>query len=164
MSIVRCKVCLKEFYVKPSHQKLGWGKFCSRDCQWQAQLKGRYVNCFTCGKKIYKAPKALNRSKSGNFFCNKRCQTIWRNQVYVGEKSYNWKNGEKAYRQILKRSDRKMTCFNCKANDKRVLAVHHRDHNRSNNNLSNLIWLCYNCHFLVHHDIELNRKIMEALV
>lgn len=157
-------MCLKGFYVKPSQQKMGWGKFCSKDCQWKDQLKGRYVKCFTCDKEIYKAPKALNGSKSGKYFCNKRCQTLWRNQVYVEEKSYNWKNGEKAYRQILKRSGREMICFKCKLDDNRVLAVHHQDHNRKNNVLSNLIWLCYNCHFLVHHYKTIEQEVMEALV
>ncbi|MBI4281264.1 HNH endonuclease [Candidatus Uhrbacteria bacterium] len=32
----------------------------------------------------------------------------------------------------------------------RVLLVHHIDENRKNNVLSNLVWLCRNCHFLVH--------------
>lgn len=42
-------------------------------------------------------------------------------------------------------------CAKCKSTDKRILAVHHKDRNRQNNTVSNLVWLCHNCHFLVHH-------------
>lgn len=46
-------------------------------------------------------------------------------------------------------------CTLCKTEDSRILAVHHIDKNRRNNDLKNLIWLCHNCHFLVHHyDVE----------
>jgi predicted HNH restriction endonuclease len=31
-----------------------------------------------------------------------------------------------------------------------VLAVHHVDQNRTNNKVTNLAWLCHNCHHLVH--------------
>jgi 5-methylcytosine-specific restriction endonuclease McrA len=50
------------------------------------------------------------------------------------------------------RSDLPQYCGRCKLVDKRVLAVHHKDKNRENNALSNLMWLCHNCHYLVHHD------------
>lgn len=164
MPQVRCRICQKEFCIKPSHLKLGWGKYCSRNCVFKSQIKGKYVECFICGKDIYRALKLLTRSQSGKFFCTKSCQTIWRNQVYIGENSANWKTGESAYRNILKRSDREKICIICDINDERVLTAHHKDHDRSNNRLSNLTWLCFNCHYLVHHDKSLDKKIMEALV
>ncbi len=166
MPFVACKLCDKEFYIKPSHLKLGWGKYCSRSCQNKSQFNGKSVQCFVCGKEIYRSKAHLKRSSSGKYFCSKSCQTLWRNQVYVGENSRNWKTGEHAYRGILKRSDREIICYLCKITDERVIIAHHRDHNRNNNNLSNLTWLCLNCHFLVHHDKQLDGKIrnMEALV
>lgn len=160
MPQVNCRICKKEFYIKPSHLKYGWGKYCSRSCVFKSQLKGKWVECHICGKKIYRAPKSLIHSQSGNFFCNKSCQTIWRNQVYVEENSANWKNGEKAYRNILKRSNKKQICVLCRIADERVLVVHHIDHNRTNNKLGNLIWLCLNCHHLVHHDMNLEKLLL----
>jgi RNase P subunit RPR2 len=71
--------------------------------------------------------------------------------VYIKERHANWKNGEASYRHILKREDRKLVCEKCSTVDARVLAVHHKDKNRKNNKPENLIWLCHNCHFLVHH-------------
>ena len=157
MPEVNCKICKKGFYIKPSHQKLGWGKYCSRECVFKSQLRGKFVNCFICGKKIYRSLKAIDHSQSGKFFCTKSCQTLWRNQIYVGENSANWKNGEKAYRSILLRSNQNQACVLCKIDDLRILTAHHKDHNRTNNKLDNLMWLCLNCHYLVHHDKELDQ-------
>ena len=164
MPQVRCKICKKEFYIKPSHQKRGWGKYCSISCRTKSQFKGKTVKCFNCGKRIYRSLGQLRRSKSGEFFCNKSCQTHWRNKYFIEEKHANWKNGIRTYRNILERSGRKPFCALCKINDKRILTAHHKDRNRNNNKLSNLVWLCLNCHYLVHHHKDLHKKIMEALV
>ncbi len=147
-----CLECKNIFYAKPSHIKKGWGKYCSAICRNKGNLKGKIVNCSICNKKVYKSPLALKRSKSGKYFCNKQCQTIWRNEkVFIGENHKNWKYGESAYRRILIDSNIDRVCILCKTTDKRVLMIHHYDKNRKNNNLTNLIWLCSNCHYLVHH-------------
>lgn len=164
MSVVSCEICNKTFYIKPSHQKLGWGKFCSRKCQAESQLNGKFVRCLICNKSIYRSGNQIKRSKSGYHFCSKTCQTLWRNQYFIASRHVNWKYGESAYRNILKRSGRKSICIICKIKDERILTAHHIDKNRKNNRIDNLIWLCLNCHYLVHHDSELNKKTMEALV
>jgi hypothetical protein len=51
----------------------------------------------------------------------------------------------------------------CSTKDERVLAVHHIDHNRLNNKLDNLAWLCHNCHHLVHHDNVEKHRFLEKL-
>ena len=68
MPYVKCRKCNKEFYIKPSHQKLGFGKYCSVVCRPEGQKRGYEVNCNICEKKIWKSPKELKRSKSGLFF------------------------------------------------------------------------------------------------
>ena len=160
MPVVVCRICKKDFYVKPSHQKLGWGKYCSTSCRANAQFKGKFVECFVCGNSIYRSPKMMQRSKSGKHFCSKSCQTMWRNRVYTGENSTNWVNGESAYRRILIRSGKEPVCTLCKITDLRILNAHHLDHQRINNKVDNLIWLCLNCHYLVHHDKELEEKLI----
>lgn len=55
-------------------------------------------------------------------------------------------------------------CFRCRVSDIRVLAVHHADENRTNNGVENLIWLCHNCHYLIHHDILEKKRMMETMV
>lgn len=164
MPIVNCKICKKKFYAKPHWLKMGWGKYCSATCQHKAQLRGKFVNCSICGKKVWKAPKALSHSKSGKYFCGKSCQTLWRNQTYVGEKHPNWKGGRFVYKSIIKRSKKKKICVLCRTKDIRILAVHHLDKNKCNSKLENLVWLCHNCHFLVHHYPEIRRKLMGIVV
>ncbi len=150
MVIVTCRVCSKRFKVKPWHLRQGWGKCCSRRCRDEAQKKGRFVNCSTCGKKVWKMPKDLEHSKSGKFFCNKSCQTLWRNKVYSGPNHAFWSGGAKLYRKKLLESKKVSLCVLCGKRDIRVLQVHHKDGSRSNNDIGSLVWLCINCHHLVH--------------
>lgn len=152
MPQIQCCVCENSFYVKPNRLKKGWGKYCSKKCQYEGQKIGRHYPCATCSKKVYRNNRDLNKSKSNKFFCSKSCQAIWRNKdMYKGEYHVNWKGGSASYRSILSRTDIPQECLKCGCIDKRVLAVHHKDRNRNNNAVSNLIWLCHNCHFLVHY-------------
>lgn len=148
---VACKRCDKKFSVKPSHHTLGFGKYCSRTCSALSKRKGESVPCDVCGTEVYRAAGRKKKSKSGKFFCTKRCQTLWRNQLYIGERHANWRHGRAAYRSVLGRAHREKVCELCRTQDQRILTVHHKDRNRKNNELDNLAWLCHNCHFLVHH-------------
>ncbi len=150
--MVACRICSKEFYVKPSHKKLGYGKFCSRRCQHQGQRRGKHVACAGCGEKIWRTPKELKRSKSKKFFCSKTCQTKWRNQYYSGKRHPNWNGGYyQRYKAFLISEGIPQECNMCGTKDVRVLSVHHKDGNHRNNVVSNLVWLCLNCHHLTHH-------------
>ncbi len=162
MTIVACNICCNSFYVKPSHIKLGWGKYCSQGCRNISQRKGKEISCSSCGKKVYLAPARLIHSKSGKHFCSKKCQTVWRNSYFIREKHQNWTGGESVYRDILKLTQAPMVCYLCKIDNEKVLVAHHIDHNRKNNSADNLVWLCLNCHFLTHHDKDLDEKIREG--
>ncbi len=158
MPQAKCKICDKEFYVKPSHLLLGYGKYCSMDCLHESRKTGKFVKCHVCGKDVWKTQKALRNSKSNKFFCNKSCQTKWRNVEYSGENHHFWKGGENAYRGILIKSGVKTQCKMCGNKDFRLLVVHHLDTNRKNNKVDNLIWLCQNCHHLVHaHKVKVKK-------
>lgn len=161
MIAVNCRICKKKFGAKPSWIKKGHGIYCSAACQYVGMKKGKTIKCYTCGKESYKQKKALTKSKSGKFFCGKSCQTKWRNTVFIGSKHGNWVHGRNAYRNILGRSKIMAVCTLCETTDKRVLAVHHIDRDRTNNKLKNLAYLCHNCHFLVHHDIRERQKFMD---
>lgn len=152
MPLIACTVCEYLFYAKPSHIKRGWGKSCSVKCRDELMKTGILIACHQCGKETYKNQSTIRRSKSNLFFCNKHCQTIWRNKIYTKEKHANWTTGKSSYRSILLRENRPLECTKCATSDSRVLAVHHKDRNRENNNTENLMWLCHNCHYLVHHD------------
>lgn len=157
-----CAVCGRDFYAKPRLLALGHARHCSRVCANIGVRKGKEVECSTCRRLVYRDPRSLARSRSGKFFCSKRCQTLWRNQTYVGEKHANFNNGRAAYRNILVRTGRGRVCEVCKTNDVRVLQAHHIDRDRSNNTPDNLAWLCMNCHFLVHHyDVGRDRGLLK---
>ena len=164
MPFVACAVCNNSFYVKPSHQTLGWGKYCSVDCRTKAQIKGKFLNCSVCNKQIYRSPSKINHSKSKQFFCSKSCQIKWRNSSSIGSKHPNWINGINTYRNILLRTGKVRSCICCKLEDTRLLSVHHVDHDRSNNDISNLVWICFNCHYLVHHDKNFENNFRKLLV
>ncbi|MFA6338617.1 MAG: hypothetical protein WCW87_00975 [Candidatus Paceibacterota bacterium] len=164
MPIVKCKICSKDFYAKPFWIKRGNGKYCSTKCQYEGARKGEERTCFICKKKTYKTKLQLKRAKSQKFFCSKSCQTKWRNTEFVGPKHANWKKGEFAYRSILNRCNLPKKCSKCGLCDKRVLAVHHIDHNHSNNKLENLTWLCHNCHHLIHCYKNEREKFMVTIV
>lgn len=147
---VPCQICKTVLYVKPSHQKLGYGKYCSRKCKELSQRKGKYVICHQCGKEVWKMPKALKHSKSKKYFCSKSCQTTRRNGVFSGPKHPNWQGGEYIYPKVMKQHGIPPVCKKCRLKDKRVLIIHHIDHNRKHNTIDNLMWLCRNCHYLIH--------------
>lgn len=164
MPMVPCVRCSASFYAKPAVLKAGNGRYCSMTCFRGALRRGAEKACDTCGNSSYKQAKDIERSKSGKFFCSKRCQTLWRNQLYVGERHKNFTTGESTYRAVMKRKNVPTCCGLCATKDARVLAVHHIDKNRRNNRPENLSWLCHNCHFLVHHYEPERAAFMAAIV
>lgn len=147
----KCRICGKEFYIKEFHAKKGWGKFCSIKCRTKGQIKGKWVECDYCGKRIWRTPKDFRRSERKKFFCSVGCHCSWENKnVRFGVNASNWVAGASVYRTLLKRSGVAQKCRRCGITDKRVLSVHHKDGNRRNNKIENLEWLCRNCHCIIH--------------
>ena len=162
MPYILCEFCENEFYSKPSWIKNSKGKYCSIKCSSENRKLGKIIRCHICRKRTYKQKKAINGSKSGNLFCSKSCSLEWKNKTFIGHRHNNWINGgnSKSYRNIISRSKISKKCSLCGNDDIRILDVHHKDGNRKNNLLRNLIWLCCNCHFLVHR-YNLEHKKME---
>ena len=75
----------------------------------------------------------------------------WRNEFQQGSNHPNWVDGEHTdHAALLIKVGVKPFCKQCNCKDRRVLLVHHKDGNRHNNDITNLIFLCYNCHYLIH--------------
>lgn len=151
---IKCELCGKEFKRKKSQVLLAKKHYCSIRCQNLDKKKGAIIECCVCGKKAYKKNKDINNSNNKKFFCDVKCSNKWLGSKKREQNHPNWINGKSSYKNILKRVDPMGVCNLCGEKDLRVLAVHHIDQNRDNNNLSNLAWLCHNCHFLVHNHFD----------
>lgn len=150
MPEVICKICSKKFYAKLSWIKIGNGKYCSLKCSQNSQRRGSYFNCEICNRQVWRIPSKIKHSKSGMVFCDKSCQTVWRNKFYSGPLHPKWNGGTDIYRKVLTRTGKPVICRVCGYDNEKVLVAHHIDKNRKNNTAGNLEWLCKNCHYLVH--------------
>ncbi len=148
---ISCDFCSKKFFRKPSQIKKYKNCFCSTDCQYEARKNGAYINCFICKKQTYKKQRDLLQSQSKKYFCGYSCSNKWHGSKFAGDKHPNWINGRFSYKKILLRTRVKKICFLCNTRNIQVLVAHHIDQNRENNDSKNLIWLCRNCHHLVHN-------------
>ena len=158
MENVICELCRKNFKRKRSQVLLAKRHYCSIKCQNLDRKKGQIFACCVCGLRTYKKNKDINNSESKKYFCGVKCSNKWFGSNHRSENHPNWINGKFSYSDILKRREAVKVCNLCVEKDPRVLVVHHIDHDRDNNSLSNLVWLCHNCHFLVHnHSDELLR-------
>ncbi len=151
MEDIICEICGKKSKRKRSQIKLAAKHYCSRFCSEKGRKKGKIIECCVCKKLVYKKLKDLNLSKSGKYFCSHVCCNIWVGEQQRAENHPNWASGKASYKKLLIRTDSLKECVLCKKNDIRILCVHHLDKNRENNKIKNLIWLCRNCHFLVHN-------------
>ena len=76
---------------------------------------------------------------------------------------------------LLKQNGVEYQCFECKIsewrNKKILLQIHHKNHNRYDNSIENLCYLCPNCHSIKHYnengklrDLRLNSSKVERQV
>ena len=144
-----CKFCSKSFLAEAKEVNRGNGKYCSLSCcSSYRHPKKPNVECATCGEKLYRNKSKKEASKSGLFFCNKECMS--KAQKLDGIKEIHpphYGHGLKNYRSICFR-DHKKECIIC--GEDNIVAVHHYDHNHSNNDPGNLVPLCPTHHQYVH--------------
>ena len=159
----KCVICGKKFLRKKSQVILGGGNYCSNKCRFIGRKNGKNVLCSFCGKEVYRSSKELKRSKSGEYFCSKKCLFAQIYKKYEGHP--NWTGGFHAeYRKkLIKYGKSGNSCLLCNENNFKILVAHHIDKDRSNNSIHNLVWLCHNCHFLVHHYREEEKQLARIL-
>lgn len=102
--------------------------------------------CPVCGK-MFKAKEGHVREKTT---CSYSCSNTY---FRSGENNPNYKNdpGKRTYRnKAIKKYG--CVCMLCGFDKEYAIQVHHKDHNRENNKLKNLIVLCANCHLGIHRE------------
>ncbi len=155
---IKCTICDNLIYRRPhAIQKSNGRAFCSMTCYGIACRKE--LPCIVCGKPIL----ASKNKKT----CSRSCA----NQHRTGT-SYNINSPRdkvRSQRAIKMRllKERGMKCERCYYSRHEILQVHHKDRNRSNNDLVNLEPICPNCHYEEHflekswlHDIHKKEKVV----
>ena len=157
MSITtECVHCNKSFQARPTDLKRGRSKYCTRSCKSKAAgIKSRKFKnfiCAFCKKDFIKKSTYGKSSKSGLVFCcrdhkNQAARLGGIKEIhpeFYGKIQFDYR--KIAFRNLIP------ICNRCSYNDFiEILVVHHKDRNRSNNDLSNLEILCPNCHAKEHY-------------
>jgi len=131
-----CPICNKEFFVHPYRLKRTKKICCSSTCKYKLIQLNRKItkNCIICNKE-FSFKKSYNPNKA-NVYCSHEC--MFKGKITSEISLYR----EKAFAHF------EHICYFCKSDKK--LEVHHKDHNRSNNDISNLVILCKSCHKKLH--------------
>jgi predicted nucleic acid-binding Zn ribbon protein len=137
-----CTICGKDIYKRPIQIKKNSGKvFCSMSC---FGFSCRRENpCVVCGKMIL---GGLHKKT-----CSRSCSNINRTGIkyHIGSPRDNVKSQRALKVKLIKIRGEK--CERCGYSKVEILQVHHKDRNRSNNDLKNLELICPNCHYEEHH-------------
>lgn len=146
------KVFLKDESEVKRNNKLGRKIFCSLSCasnhNHPVTIKQPNVECAFCKKMFYKNNSKKKNSKSGVYFCSRKCkdeaQKIKNGFTFLHPSHYKDGNSEYRKRALEELPNKCDICGYDKYVE--ILQVHHKDRNRSNGSLENLQVLCPNCH------------------
>lgn len=145
-----CLICDTEFLARPTDVRRGHGKYCSISCSNSARRRDPVPNvvCACCNKEFHLSQSKQDQSKSGLFFCCREHKD--RSQRIGGIKAIQPDHYGTGYK-ALAWNNFPHNCNRCGYDEHvKILEVHHRDHDHSNNVLENLELLCPNCHAIEH--------------
>ena len=146
-----CDFCKKDIYKNKWSLKNTKNHFCNRLCHQSYTRKNTKIlitHCDFCGKEIERNSQQQRRSKTGLFFCCNLCKNR-----YLAKNRRWLKDNVKSHhsRQDILYEKSNCTCQQCGYNeDRRMLDIHHYDHDKGNNRYENLRVLCVWCH-IKHH-------------
>lgn len=101
------------------------------------------VQCTYCGKEIVRTKKQVDKNQTGYFYCSRDHGNKHKNIIRENNGDFD---NSKAYRRRAF-SNYPPQCAVCHWDeDERILEVHHKNSDRSNNKVENLIILCPTCH------------------
>lgn len=152
-----CLRCQSEFTPRLADEERGRAKFCSVICANRYRSENcpplpDNVQCRNCGTSFHKPPSKMALSKSGLFFCSRKCKD-YSQTLAAGVKEIqppHFGCGIGSYREIARRHHDNR-CGRCQYDKELgILLVHHKDRDRSNNSPENLEILCPNCHAIDH--------------
>ena len=136
----QCSICRRKIYRRPTEIKQG-RVFCSRECFGKSNRKEK--PCIICGTPIL---SSANKKTCGRSCANK-------NRAGIKYKGRRLKDKVQTQRRLKVRllGQRGGSCERCGYDKREILQVHHKDRDRSNNDLVNLELICPNCHCEEHY-------------
>lgn len=136
-------MCDKSIYRRPGEIKKNSGNvFCSLTCYGKFCRKEK--PCLVCGKPIL---AGLNKQT-----CSRSCSN--KHRIGIRYKLGGpRKDKVKAYKMLKIRliKERGEACERCGFKKFEILVIHHKDRDRSHNELENLELICPNCHAEEHY-------------
>ena len=153
-----CTQCKQIFQALIKDVKRGRAKFCNLQCFGKYRTenvvpKEPNVECAWCKKAFRKPPFKQTLSKSGLFFCTRRCKDTAQGLNGLKElhlPHYGNASPDRYYRRKAF-SVKPKICERCTYQENEAaIIVHHKDRNRMNDDMSNLEVLCCNCHAIEH--------------
>jgi len=172
--LLLCKECGKEFITRKDQPNT----FCNKKCSHKFWSKSHRVDivCAWCNKVFSKqVSKSTYGSKSGLRFCCRKCKDQAQKlgglkeimPPHYGTAKYGYDiNGNgiyskyeaAIYRKLFE--EQELVCQRCGYKEfVGSIHIHHMDEQKENNQKFNLVPLCANCHFALHH----NRWVLEEL-
>lgn len=169
-----CPICKNKFYV--CRGSLDYRKYCSYECRNKSQENHTILTCIICGKE-YRTYNSHIKWR-GSKYCSKICMRIGAS-LRTGDKSPSWKGGIsflknkvrktiewKEWRNLVYERDN-YTCQICGArSNKGISIILHPHHIKSYSkypdirfDVNNGITLCSACHYKLHGNLNLGRKI-----
>lgn len=175
MTLCNCLFCRKDFTVKP-YRKLS-AKFCSRKCKGLHEREEIKTICGICEKPFthissrvnkakYCSRKCYHKAQKGRGSVNHKCKhcgkefldSPCKKRIYCSKACVN-KSEKKHFspkyttvRKIMIRRNLINECQICGYKEvPDVLGIHHKDADRTNNSIENLMVVCPLCHSLIHH-------------
>lgn len=109
--------------------------------------------CERCDK-FFEIPLWRFRDKGKRKYCGNACRI----EAMSGKNNWKWKGGlyGKPFYWVIAKEHYPERCNRCFS--ERDLQVHHRDHDRENDDFKNLEFLCRSCHSKEHNFAENFKK------
>lgn len=142
---VKCIVCKTSFLRRLNKNT----KCCSIKCKYISRRNRIDVKCSYCNSSFSKPKSKLKQSKSGLYFCTRKCKDLAQRIGGIKEiMPSHYGTSEKDYSYIW--NQRKHECVDCHEKRTYYLTVHHIDGNNGNNIIENLEIVCIKCHYKRH--------------
>lgn len=147
-----CEICSKEFITRVTRAETQ--KCCSSGCSSKLNSKLNRVQCKCawCDTLFDRQKNKLHNSKSGLFFCNRKCKENAQKLGGITEiMPDHYGAGLYSNESLVKElKQENKNCVDCGENKYYLLCIHHIDSNRKNNTRENLEVVCFNCHAKRH--------------